>query len=609
MTDRSVKALAGLPDAAGVAKLLDERLDRWRAELTTSQTRAARLGTARLVLFFATLIGGVIVVKTAPAWAAWLLVPTGAFITLVVLHSRVQLLGARAKLATDWYESAVARRGSDWIGRGHDGLDLIDPDHPHARDLDLFGRGSLFQLLCTCRTALGRRELAAWLAGTANGETARARQQAVIALAQDLDRREQLALLDPQGLGALDGEALSTWATSGPVDIPSAHRLVGGLLAVLSVAGVVAWEVYDLGLGPLAIVALLCAMQDRLLAARFTAVSDGARRADSGLPLLVGLLDSLEQLPATDDALAALKQRLHTPRGPPSACIDNLRRLVGGLESALRNPFFVPVAFLLRYRVFRTWSIELWRREVGSSVPEWIEAAGEYEALIALATYAHEHADDAVPEIIDGPPQLDAVAIGHPLLPAAICVANDVRLDTEHSLVLVSGSNMSGKSTFLRTLGTAVVLALAGAPVRARSLTLTPLTLGASIQIVDSLLSGESHFYAEIRRLATIDELAKAQAHTLFLLDEILHGTNSSDRLTGARAVIHGLVQHGALGLVTTHDLALTAIADELGERATNVHFEDTLIDGRMVFDYSMRPGVVSRGNALALMRSLGLNV
>jgi len=609
MTNRSVKALTGLPDAAGVAELLDKRLDRWRAELTTSETRAARLGMARLVLFFATLIGGVIVVKTAPAWAAWLLVPTGAFITLVVLHSRVRLLGARAKLATDWYESAVARRGSDWIGRGHDGLDLIDADHPHAHDLDLFGRGSLFQLLCTCRTALGRRTLAAWLAGTANGDTARARQQAVLELAQDLDRRERLAQLDPQGLGSLDGEALSTWATSGPVDVPIAHRLVGGLLAFLSVAGVVAWEVYDLGLGPLAIVGLLCALQDRLLSARFAAVSEGARQADSGLPLLVGLLDSLEQLPAADDALAALKQRLDTPRGPPSACIDNLRRLVGGLENALRNPFFGPVAFLLRYRVFRVWAIELWRRDVGSSVPRWIEAAGEYEALVALATYAHEHADDAVPEIVDGPPQLDAVAIGHPLLPAAVCVANDVRLDAEHSLVLISGSNMSGKSTFLRTLGTAVVLALAGAPVRARRLTLTPLALGASIQIVDSLLSGESHFYAEIRRLSTIDKLAKAQAHTLFLLDEILHGTNSSDRLAGARAIIHGLVQHGALGLVTTHDLALTAIADELGERAANVHFEDTLVDGRMVFDYSMRPGVVSRGNALALMRSLGLDV
>jgi hypothetical protein len=609
MTDRSVKALTGLPDAAGVALTLDQRLARWQAELQTGQARAARLGTARLVLFFATLIGGVMVVKTAPTFAGWLLVPTALFVLAVVLHSKARLLGARAKLATEFYAGAVARRGSDWIGQGHGGHDLVADDHTHARDLDLFGRGSLFELLCTCRTALGPRTLADWLAGTADADSARARQQAVLELAQDLDRREQLALLDPQGLGSLDGAALCSWATSGPVDIPRAHRIVGGLLAVLSVAGVIAWEVYGLGLGPLAIVGLACAAQDRLLSGRYSAVCDGARQADGGLPLLAGLLSSLEQLPAQSDALAALKQRLETPLGPPSRCIDRLRRLVGGLEDAVRNPFFMPVAFLLRFRVFRAWAIELWRRSVGSAVPRWIEAAGEYEALAALATYAHEHTDDVMPEIVEGPARLDAVAIGHPLLPASACVANDVSLDSEHSLVLISGSNMSGKSTFLRTLGTSVVLAMAGAPVRAKQLTLTPLKLGVSIQIVDSLLSGESHFYAEIRRLSTIDQLAAAEGNTLFLLDEILHGTNSSDRLAGARAVIHGLVAHGALGLVTTHDLALTAIADELGERAVNVHFEDSLVDGRMLFDYAMRPGVVSRGNALALMRSLGLDV
>lgn len=547
--------------------------------------------------------------KTTPTLAAWLLLPSAAFVALVLLHGKARLLGARARLACAWYEGGLARRGNDWIGQGHDGLDLVDSEHAYARDLDLFGKGSLFELLCTCRTALGRAALARWLAEPAAADTARARQEAVVELASQLDRREQLALLDPEGEGALDGQALCTWALSEPVEIPVAQRLAAVVLGLSSIAAVFAWEVYGQGLGPLALVILLCAVQDRLLAKRFSAVDSGAQLADAGLPLLVGLLQSLEDHPVSCAALRSLKERICTPLGPPSSSVDRLRRLVAGLENARLNPFFAPLAFLLRYRVHRLWAIESWRRVAGPSIPEWIDAAGEYESLVALGTYAHEHADDIMPEIVDGAPRLQAVAIGHALLPVAHTVTNDVSLDSEHALLLISGSNMSGKSTLLRTVGTSVVLALAGAPVRAERLTLTPLALGASIQIVDSLLSGESHFYAEIRRLATIDELARTQPQTLFLLDEILHGTNSSDRLAGAGAVITGLLARGALGLVTTHDLALTAIADGLGERATNVHFEDSLSDGRMTFDYRMRPGVVTRGNALALMRSLGLDV
>ena len=186
---------------------------------------------------------------------------------------------------------------------------------------------------------------------------------------------------------------------------------------------------------------------------------------------------------------------------------------------------------------------------------------------------------------------------------------NDVHLAADLAVLVISGSNMSGKSTLLRTVGVNAVLAQAGAPVRARRLRLSPLAVGTSMRIADSLQAGTSRFYAEIQRLRQIVDLAAGPRPLLFLLDEILHGTNSHDRRFGAEAIVRGLVQRGAIGLVTTHDLSLATIADALAPRAANVHFEDHLEDGRMTFDYQLRPGVVRKSNALELMRAVGLEV
>jgi DNA mismatch repair ATPase MutS len=226
-----------------------------------------------------------------------------------------------------------------------------------------------------------------------------------------------------------------------------------------------------------------------------------------------------------------------------------------------------------------------------------------------VAGYAYEHPSDPFPEIVEQGPLFDASGLGHPLLPSSACVRNDLRLDGGRLLLLISGSNMSGKSTLLRAVGVNVVLALAGAPVRAEALRVSPVSLGASIRINDSLEAGRSRFYAEITRLRQLMEIARDRPPLLFLLDEILHGTNSGDRRTGAEAVVKGLLDRGGLGLVTTHDLALAGIAEALAPRARNVHFEDHLEGGRMAFDYRLKDGVVRKSNALALMRAVGLDV
>ncbi len=333
-----------------------------------------------------------------------------------------------------------------------------------------------------------------------------------------------------------------------------------------------------------------------------------ADRPERELVVLSEILARIEVEPLGTPKLEKLRAALDTGGLPPSRRIARLARLAE-INDSRRNMIFAPIAGLFLLGTQLAFAMERWRRVSGPGVERWLDAVGEFEALLSLAGYAYEHPEDPFPEILPDGHRLEAVGLGHPLLPDASFVRNDVTLGDAPQLLLVSGSNMSGKSTLLRTVGVNAVLALAGAPVRARRLALSPLTVGACMRIQDSLQEGLSHFYAEIKRLRQIVDLDDGGRPVLFLLDEILHGTNSHDRRLGAEGLIRGLVERGGLGLVTTHDLALARIPDDLGPRGANVHFVDHLEGDRVVFDYRLRPGVVSKSNALDLMRAIGLHV
>jgi DNA mismatch repair ATPase MutS len=344
------------------------------------------------------------------------------------------------------------------------------------------------------------------------------------------------------------------------------------------------------------------------LGSRVRPVLAAAETPVQSLSRTASLLGCIESERFHSERLAELRNELETTGRPPSGELDALRRLVDRRD-ARRNQFFAPIAALLMWGTHVALALESWRARCGPRLAVWVAAAGEIEALCALASFAYEHPDDPFPEIVEGETLFEGEGLGHPLLPESRCVRNDLRLGRHPQALVMSGSNMSGKSTMLRTVGCNAILALAGAPVRARRLRLSPLRIAASIRIVDSLREGQSHFMAEITRLRQVVEISRGTPPALFLLDEILHGTNSHDRRIGAEAVIQGLVDHGALGIVTTHDLALTEIVPRSGERLANVHFEDHLEDGLMRFDYALREGVVTKSNALALMRSVGLDV
>ncbi len=537
----------------------------------------------------------------------WPIAAALAFGALAVVHARALNRMERVRRAERVYLRALDRLNDRWSGTGRDGAAFLD-DHLYARDLDLFGRASLFELLNTARTEIGEATLADWLRAPAPLNDVRARQAAVEELRSQLDLREDLSVLAAESDVSRTG-ALAEWASMPPARFSTTLQIALAFCALITAALFAA--AFD-GMLPMGVPGawVLASLGAVFFArGRFERVLHGIEMPDHDLGPLSDVLARLEREHFSTPRLQALHAALVTDGVPPSRRIAQLRSLVSWLDST-HNLLFAPIAFVLLMRQQLAIAIGRWHERYGSAVTAWLRALGEVEALSALATFAYEHPDDPFPELADEGALFDADALGHPLIPAAVAVANDVRLGGAHpSVIIVSGSNMSGKSTLLRSVGVNAVLALAGATVRAKRLRLSPLVLGATLKIEDSLEAGHSRFYSEILRIRAIVDAARGPVPLLFLLDEILHGTNSHDRRIGAEAIVTALVNLGAIGLVTTHDLALTQATATLGKRAVNMHFEDRLVDGKMVFNYRIQLGVVEHSNALALMRAIGLDV
>ncbi|MCA1568164.1 MAG: DNA mismatch repair protein MutS [Acidobacteria bacterium] len=575
-------------------------------EAAARMRRFRTVGVARLVALAFAIAVGWLVYGGLTAW--WLLPPVIGFLALADMQQRITQARRRCERAAALYDQGLARLDDHWAGMGATGARFLDESHPYAADLDLFGHGSLFELLSRARTRVGEQTLANWLLAPAAPEVVRARQAAVVELRPLLDLREDMALLGEGVRSGEDAQTLAQWAAAPPWQISRSTRIIALSLAVLALATLALWIA---GFGPIPF--LLSFAIGRAYSFRMKAAVEHVINSVDGpgrdLTLLSELLRRLERERFTSPRLVELRAALDVEGMAPSQQIARLNRLIDLLD-ARRNMIFAIVAPALLWPLQFALAIESWRQSSGAAVARWLAAVGELEALGSLAGYSYEHPNDPFPELTDGTPCFDGEALGHPLIPAARSVRTDLRLSEELQRVLiVSGSNMSGKSTLLRTVGTNTVLALAGAPVRARALRLTPLNVGASIRVQDSLLAGASRFYAEITRLRQIVGLTEGALPVLFLLDEILHGTNSHDRRIGAEGVVRGLIERGAIGLITTHDLALARIAETLAPRAANVHFEDQLEGGKMTFDYLLRPGTVQRSNALELMRSVGLEV
>ena len=563
-------------------------------------------GWAKVLVALLAVGAGIWLARQHPRLLAWDLLAAIAFVLLWMAHERLlRRLRAATRLAT-FYQRAIARLDDRWAGAGDDGLRFLDAKHPYARDLDIFGAGSLFELLSQAATAPGQHTLAGWLLAAAAPVEIAARQVAVRELTPRLDLREQLALA---GDAVREGtpEALTAWAESDASGVPRWLRYAALPLAALWTIAFVLWAARG-WLAPLLLMSALNLALTYLSRAPVVRAAAAATAAASKLGLLARVLAGFEAESFTAPRLASLTATLNNSGALPSWAVARLGRTIEWLESS--DNWFVK---LLDLFVFWTplcvLAIEAWRRRHGKQVPGWLTAVGDFEALSSLAGFCYEQPACRFPIVSGSAARLEARDLIHPLLPRGSAVPNDLELDTTRALVIVSGPNMAGKSTLLRALGLNVVLAQCGAPVSCTSLTLSPLAIGASITVQDSLQSGLSRFYAEIQRLKQIDDLARGPLPTLFLLDELLSGTNSHDRRVGTEALLRGLLAHDAIGLATTHDLALTEIVAGLETHAANMHFGDRFSGGELHFDYKLTAGIANSTNALELMRSIGLEV
>jgi hypothetical protein len=583
------------------------RLAERQRSLKTLESRRLRLGNVRLLVFAgAAAVAWFAWKESLPLW--WIAVPLAGFFGLVWAQARIEGQAEFVRRGIRFYERGIARVENHWQGGGESGERFLDPHHPYAADLDIFGKGSLFELLSTARTRGGEAKLADWLRAPAPLDELRQRHEAVEELRPLLDLREELAVLGDDYRSGVNPEHLIEWASAPAQPFPAWMRLLALVISIIQ-AGMLGWlfatsfvgirpriGVLAVGFveGPFALY-----LRNRVLAVLYS-IHEPSRDLD----LLSRILATLEKQVFRSPKLAALQAAIRIGGNPASARIARLRRWIELLDSrdnVVVRMFGPPLLWGTQIAM----AVENWRSQHGPHVKEWLEAVSEIEALSSLANYAWEHPADPYPDFAEER-IFDGEELGHPLMAESKCVRNSVPLVEPLRLMVVSGSNMSGKSTLLRAVGINAVLALAGAPVRAKSLVISRLSVGASIRTMDSLEEGHSRFMAEILRLKQILELPPP---ALFLLDELLHGTNSHDRAIGAEGLLLGLLERGAIGIATTHDLSLARVADELAPQAVNVHFEDRLENGRLVFDYRMRPGVVTRSNALDLMRAVGLKV
>jgi hypothetical protein len=594
--------------AADVEREYRARLTARRAALAARERSHAAYAYTRLGIFVVAI--GILIFGGLDR-AGWLLAPLATFAVLAVAHARLLNARDRAASAVAFYERGLDRVAHRWVGKGRDGRHLAPASHLYAEDLDIFGRGSLFELLATTRTHAGEETLAHWMLEPAVPLVVKARQEAVRELAKDLDLRERVAVMGDQlGIG-VHADLLRRWSRS-PIVFGGLKKRIGAAIVVaLTLTAGVWWYRTDTHTAQ---ALLLAAIALQLIVAsifkeRVHGVIEAVAEPSHDLDLLADLLRAIETGSFQSTRLRELQATIRRSGKPASVEIARLSQLVGMLSSR-ESVFFAIPAGVLMWGTQWAFAIEGWRARAGRDVPVWLDAVGEFEALLALGTLSAEHPDFAFPVLQDGPAVFEATDLAHPAMPPA-AVSNPVALGVASPhLLVVSGSNMSGKSTFLRAIGVNCVLAQMGAPVRASSCRLSPLAIGASIRISDSLTDGRSHFFAEITRVKAIVDLSAAHpGGTLFLLDEILAGTNSHDRRIGSEALLVGLVRSGAIGLVTTHDLALGEIAARASGAAANVHFEDQFVDGTLRFDYRLRPDIVKTSNAIALMRSIGLDV
>ncbi len=635
-----------MDEATAMAGFYKERMEKFEGKLLLQQREINRIGNLRLLVFLAGL-GSAVGFWLADVFvAAWIggLLGLGVFVWLVLRHDRLFNAHRRTEVQRDINLEALLRVTDKWHDLADDGMAYAKAEHPFSGDLDLFGPGSVFQWCNTAVTPAGREQFAHWLSEPEpDPAVILARQEAVRELAPRLDWRQDLQTESRLHKGEFcAADALSKWAEDSATTAASDENpglllrlmpiLVWLLPCLALLTGVLPSLIPGFHYAPLVLALLLEVL---LLVWRFkarTKVLRDAEHAASDIRVHQQMLERLESASMNASVLQGMKNRLKDRRGhSASEQAKRLARIIDGLGNRNHQLYIViDILFLLDWHFL--FAIQRWKTESAANLADWVAVNGELEALCTLAGIAHAHPDWVMPEAVS-PGEINqaqrvqretayperkipadcrfrADELGHPLLKAP-CVTNSVTFCNGESIHLITGSNMSGKSTLLRTIGVNLVLAMAGAPVYADHFRFSPCRLYTCMRTRDDIEQGISSFYAELLRIKTLVQAVEAGETVFCFLDEIFKGTNSTDRHTGAQALIRWLVgqdrrERPVLGLISTHDLELGSL-EESCTGVRNLHFQENYEDGRLHFDYLLKPGVSTTRNALWLMKLAGL--
>ncbi len=531
-------------------------------------------------------------------------------------------------LAAGWYDTILKRKilrlqrmikinEQELPALQHDfsafnpGNEFVSQEHPYTFDLDIFGTGSLFQYLNRTSTVFGKEKLADYFSRAYSyRDEIRARQQAVAELAADIEFRQKLQLIFVEEQTSLvDLAALKDWLND-PSGMPGARyvKVLSFLLPAVTSGSIL---LSAFGIIPVQFPVFMVLLQLMVVFAY-------GRKAMAVHQAVTSQVDILRKYAmaltlATETTFAAeFNRKLQDGLSPkagmiPGKLIKRLSELLNMMDANLNLLVSVIMNGLFMFNIHVLMAVEKWRVANRNLVPEWFAILAEFDALSSLGTYAFNNPGYAYPVPVSDRFQFIAEKIGHPLISSEICVTNDIDITGWNQFRIITGANMSGKSTFLRTIGTNLLLAMTGAPVFAEKLIFYPIEIHSSIRTNDSLAKRESYFYAELRRLKEIITDLEAGREKLILLDEILKGTNSSDKQTGSIALIRQLMKYKLAGLFATHDLALGELVNHYPENIRNLCFEIRITGDKMEIDYKLSPGVCRNLNASFLMKNMGI--
>lgn len=573
-----------------------------------------RISNGRVAVFFVGIAASILLYRTGNFFLAGGILASTVilFVYLVAVYRHILRHKKYTEILVQINQDSLKRLRGGWKGFKDTGEDFLDENHPYSWDLDIFGQGSLFQWINTAHTPSGRQKIGqAFIRREDSIPRILNRQRAIDELAEKVRWRQWFMA---EGRIVREGmektEQFFDWMKDRDFFIvkPEIKAILRILPFITGMTGILA--LFELVI-PYQIPVSLLILHYILLAwgkKRRMAMLRMAERYEEDIQIYGKMLEWIENQEFRSDYLRDLKGLLVNKNGKRASHeIKRLSRIVDSISNR-SNMFFFIVNLITLWEYHSFIALEEWKVEAGERVEEWLDTIGEFEALSSLAIIRFDHPDWTIPSIGEGVPRVAAKAAGHPLL-GQERVCNDVRVQEPHSILLITGSNMSGKSTLLRTVGVNLVLAYAGAPVCAREFHCTLMDLYTCMRVRDNLEMSISSFYAELLRIRRIIEAVEQGKKVFFLLDEIFKGTNSQDRHTGARVLIRRLGETGNLGMVSTHDLELGSMEKERGSRVKNYHFSEHYKDNKIFFDYKLKPGISTTRNARYLMRLAGIEI